>query len=194
MHLYHLADHHVVGAVAQFEDMHQLAFELYRHIDDARRLDAHRGGRGEADQFDLVYAGRVLRHAQVHLFDIRLVDHVDDELAGRPHVDQRVLFLALLGALVGADAEHQHRRIDADVVEGAEGGCVRPQRSIGGNQGDGAGDDGAGQQFVLIGPAQLAGVKAHRLLSRGCAACVTAHGVVLQVCGDCRLPWSTIAY
>ena len=79
------------------------------------------GSGGQLGDLQLADLGREIDGADVHPLGERLIDQVDDELAGVADVALGVLVaVAAVPALAGADAEHDDRRARADRVEKAE--------------------------------------------------------------------------
>ena len=105
------------------------ALEADRRLGDARRLDLDRGHRVQFGLFEFADALREIDRADVHAFGERLVDQVDDELAGIADVALGVL-PAVAGRIAGADAEHDNGRYRADRVEEAERRGVDMPRQI----------------------------------------------------------------
>src|SRR5579884_2436122 len=83
------------GAGAVTHDLVQAAFEGHRALQHARRLHPRRGRRRKGRLFPLIDTVGILRRRDIHGLAHGIGDDVDDILAGRLDVAQRVLGLAV---------------------------------------------------------------------------------------------------
>src|SRR5262245_18300105 len=131
--------------LADRQDAGHGALHADRRLRHPRRLDLHAGRRGQPRQHELVDPGRVVAGAHVHLLGAVIVDDVDDELAGRFDVTQRVL----LAALARRAGERDGGRLGGDRHEVAEGRQIGHAGAVEARYpGDWARHDRADQELV----------------------------------------------
>src|SRR5579862_3141238 len=145
------------GFVAHLDDLHRAALHVDVRFEHARRADEVAGNRSESGDLKLVYFGRIVAGAKVHLFRDLFADDVDHEFAGGLDVDQRVFRRS---ARVGGEANHW--RIAADSVEEAEGREIEHAAAgDGGDEADGPRNDRPDQNSICVGCGDRCGINGH---------------------------------